>query len=1352
MRGQSQFSCDYAGRIFCFETEENRAEFFKDPKPFLLKKPELPRGYNIAILGMKNTGKHTFAKLLAEKYGLEVVDLPDIALRTFERQCEEESHSPSNPDKGIINFSRNEFADMKKGAPIDPRVALPLLLNEKGITLWKRPPPPKTPEQLEEEERLRREEEERLKEDAKKKKKPAAGAKDPAKDAAPKENTVSGNIPLEDIPLLDLVPKPDEKGLVPAVRGLIFIDFPTNEAQINALKEMNIVLDKVVILREVSTNEAGDSEAPGATVTKRPGFFETTLLADEEAYINVAAEAVKTGIEEEKVVEIESGKLENTFFKIRQFVDPFTVRIDDESTQLPVDEGDAAAEKVLFGEFGPYCPVCALDDKWLELGKPEFEVQVRGRRYRFFTEANKKKFEDNLEKYLLQDGYNLPPVPEPRIFITGVSGSGLKTHSQRLQERLKIPILNFRGEFKKVSDTLKAQRRDKRRLQKAFFPPMDENGNPVISEDFKENGPDPEIDEDPDDFNQVGAAQSIANTLLNRLSAAIVNCRLDPPPKPEKTLEEELAEENKPVDADGVVIPDEPEKEDPDDNPENLLKQSLFDLLKDINKLPEILFILQVGEKEMLQRKFNKRKIQEIYDAKMAKINRLKEKAVERKLEEMRIERKQRKDDAADTGEEIDMDAPLVIEPDQLDAVHQAAGVPEEPDLAKMLEEEQQRLVTKWNDEKAKLETLEQTMTEAGVKVVMFEANKDIDKVYKKITGELKQILDDRDSLFARSSIYKVEDTETLTLEKILKHTLASGITKESRFGKCNPQEPFSVIQSVNFPVFYNHRIYYLANEDQRNHVLRNPLKTLGGGTAVCPHVAPKDVNLRPKVLLLGKYKSGKTTLAQRVCGLMGLVYLDIPSILELFVKNKHFGKSKELFDCLAAGEAPSDALLVELLALRISFSDVVSQGYLLEGFPKTKSQAMLMYELGVIPDVVISEPLEEATLLERAGQRASGQDMFEYDPEIMRIRLDAEASELRGVENLFTYNFGNVRRLTKDSNDSKVAEVEDILNNVIRGRQSAAVGININQPFEASKLSIKKATILGNIAPALTFSPVSLKKYGAIEQMFIRTDPLVFYQNHFYLLKDQSQVDDFCKNPEIFKEVSVTIDQVARIPTLEETNTIVPELRQYCPVELMAKRLTKASKHLSLIAFNKLFCFSSIRAMRIFFKNPTAFRNTTLPDKIAVHPITSVETSSTQEHAKPHLVEPDLQGYLQNELSRLIVKALNQASKFRLKYPTISVESTSLKLVALCLKSSNPNVSEEVRTKYKDKMKVFISDCLLANQVYEEHIRRGNLASDLRICQDGSLISCGQGWRQAPQPEQAIRSSSQRRHHRGRR
>jgi adenylate/nucleoside-diphosphate kinase len=49
--GKAEFACSFAGRVFLFSSEENQKMFLSNPKFFLNLKPQMPKRYNLAIIG-----------------------------------------------------------------------------------------------------------------------------------------------------------------------------------------------------------------------------------------------------------------------------------------------------------------------------------------------------------------------------------------------------------------------------------------------------------------------------------------------------------------------------------------------------------------------------------------------------------------------------------------------------------------------------------------------------------------------------------------------------------------------------------------------------------------------------------------------------------------------------------------------------------------------------------------------------------------------------------------------------------------------------------------------------------------------------------------------------------------------------------------------------------------------------------------------------------------------------------------------------------------------------------------------------------------------------------------------------
>ena len=80
-------------------------------------------------------------------------------------------------------------------------------------------------------------------------------------------------------------------------------------------------------------------------------------------------------------------------------------------------------------------------------------------------------------------------------------------------------------------------------------------------------------------------------------------------------------------------------------------------------------------------------------------------------------------------------------------------------------------------------------------------------------------------------------------------------VVKESRFGRLNP---ISLVRDVRpCPLIYNARVYYLKDEEERDAVIKNP------SLLISNRPVPLDVNTPVAVLVIGKAKTGKTTLAK---------------------------------------------------------------------------------------------------------------------------------------------------------------------------------------------------------------------------------------------------------------------------------------------------------------------------------------------------------------------------------------------------------------------------------------------------------------------------------------------------------
>ena len=110
-----------------------------------------------------------------------------------------------------------------------------------------------------------------------------------------------------------------------------------------------------------------------------------------------------------------------------------------------------------------------------------------------------------------------------------------------------------------------------------------------------------------------------------------------------------------------------------------------------------------------------------------------------------------------------------------------------------------------------------------------------------------------------------------------VKDFLKNYIVSDSRFGKLNP---YTLVENPRpYPLIYRERIYYFKDEEERDYAMRNP-RSLEQNQAI-----PRDVKSTPVVYIIGKTKTGKSSLAQKIKENFGFKILDLEEMLTEFVK-----------------------------------------------------------------------------------------------------------------------------------------------------------------------------------------------------------------------------------------------------------------------------------------------------------------------------------------------------------------------------------------------------------------------------------------------------------------------------------
>ena len=128
-----------------------------------------------------------------------------------------------------------------------------------------------------------------------------------------------------------------------------------------------------------------------------------------------------------------------------------------------------------------------------------------------------------------------------------------------------------------------------------------------------------------------------------------------------------------------------------------------------------------------------------------------------------------------------------------------------------------------------------------------------------------------------------------------------------------------------------------------------------------------------PKIMISGPPAGGKGTQSKLIVDIFNVTHISTGELLRSEVsKGTPIGKQVE--HSILKGELVSDSIIIDLVKQRMNRDDVKTKGWLLDGFPRTKNQAISLQALGYIPQVFFRLQVPDDVSVERIEGRR-------YDP-----------------------------------------------------------------------------------------------------------------------------------------------------------------------------------------------------------------------------------------------------------------------------------------------------------------------------------------------------------------------------------
>jgi len=174
------------------------------------------------------------------------------------------------------------------------------------------------------------------------------------------------------------------------------------------------------------------------------------------------------------------------------------------------------------------------------------------------------------------------------------------------------------------------------------------------------------------------------------------------------------------------------------------------------------------------------------------------------------------------------------------------------------------------------------------------------------------------------------------------------------------------------------------------------------------------------RLVIFGRQGSGKGTQCARLVEAFGPVHISTGDMLRAAVaEGTEFGRrAQEVMD---AGDLVSDEIINGIVAERLALPDVVQNGFLLDGFPRTPAQATalnaLLEEAETSLDLAINLDVSIEVVTERMVTRGRADD----SPEGIAQRLSLYEQETAPLFSLFA-DQGILKIVDGDGTEDEVA------------------------------------------------------------------------------------------------------------------------------------------------------------------------------------------------------------------------------------------------------------------------------------------------------------------------------------------
>lgn len=580
----------------------------------------------------------------------------------------------------------------------------------------------------------------------------------------------------------------------------------------------------------------------------------------------------------------------------------------------------------------------------------------------------------------------------------------------------------------------------------------------------------------------------------------------------------------------------------------------------------------------------------------------------------------------------------------------------------------------KYDSEAERVSAVRESLVDESIPYFVIDAEKSPRDVFLQAMQILEPYARRTASTLEQISSIDVETADTL---------LDCGYYFLSSFGRWCPVQlhrnqiplqmflPLEITEDI-YPVIHRQYVYFLGGKEAQEEFLKDPYKYLEQDS--CAPV------IQFRIAVIGPPKCGKTTLAQRFADKYNLKVITRGSALRYIIKYFPLVESAELVESeLRMGRmAPMEQMkrAIEMYSIDPS---IISQGFVLDGFPMSRKEYELLTYLGMQPMVILDLISDLEFSLDCLSR--DGDDEISKPPRFSK-RFLAHLYDVWRIDQ------GSYRRWLRRFNQN-VIEVDatrcmwHVWTRADENVCSRYLGIrkyfrecDYEKVHCLRYMSVSPYEFRSKQSGFRSYCPLCLYHEDALTRSEVPDHRgTVQFREHLYWVCPE-HMDEFVQDPQRYLPPVSTKQLPGERPrVLTETIDLehpcwVKRLRVkgLCSVtyldHLPSRDVVRGKLDTGVLYRDNVYLFCSNACRDKFMEKPDKYADVVINFTRTLAPI--------DPRSLPNL------GFLEQTVASLIIDAINQVSVSRPKFPGMSPSATAAIFIGTYLKAKNAPVSRE--------------------------------------------------------------------------